>query len=129
MVNHTLTAPVSTKKANPHSATSYRSVQITCRQLITAPNPLFSWLDKMDNPDEAGSDLRTLNPAYRELKDLVSDWHSVKEEREIKAFFPFEVQIMDSDAYSDTVSGTAAHVRYKMSQIRTARRRVLGEIL
>jgi uncharacterized protein (TIGR04562 family) len=48
---------------------------------------------------------------------------------EIQAFFPFEIQIMDIATYIHNQFGDAAHDRYKRSQIRAVRRRILGNLL
>ena len=45
------------------------------------------------------------------------------------AFFPFEVQVMDLKAWETNSTGKASHGKYKKSQVRAARRRVLNEIL
>lgn len=114
---------------NPHSAASYRSIQLTGRQLVTIPNEQLGWLDKL-NREIVTHDLpESTQAVLRELNTLVSGWHSVHENRQISAFFPFEVQIMDLESYQQSTSGDANHSRYKQSQIRAARKRVLHKVL
>ena len=122
---------------NPHSASSYRSIQLTCRQMIEAPNEQFGWLDKLERavadaalPRDAadGAPPPSLN-MLREMRALVDGWHAVKGQRRISSFFPFEVQILDAEAYVQANSGEANHDRYKLSQIRAARKRVLAKVL
>ena len=63
------------------------------------------------------------------MKDLLKNWPSGKEARFDAAFFPFEVQILDATSHQHAQSGEANHDRYKSSQIRAARKRVLSQVL
>ena len=45
------------------------------------------------------------------------------------SFFPFEIQIMDKKSWEVSTVGKASHLRYKKSQLKAARRRVLNEVL
>jgi uncharacterized protein (TIGR04562 family) len=47
---------------------------------------------------------------------------------EEEAFFPFEIQIFDETSFKDTQKGQSSHERYKESQIKAARRRVLAPV-
>ena len=49
--------------------------------------------------------------------------------RPIRFFFPFEIQILDSQSYEATRSGYASHDLYKQRQRDAVRKRVLGPIL
>jgi uncharacterized protein (TIGR04562 family) len=64
-----------------------------------------------------------------ELTAALRGWRGMDREVDMCAFFPFEIQIMDQKSYTQNNQGAAAHGRYKSSQLRAARRRVLGEIL
>ena len=114
--------------ANPHTAHNYRSLQLTCRYLVNMPNPAMSWARKLS---EITSE--TFEPGkvavVNELRNWLQQWHTLIDEQDVRVFVPFEIQIMDQQAYSENKAGDAAHDRYKSSQIRTARRRVLTEIL
>lgn len=114
--------------SNPHTAANYRSLQLTGRQLIRGINPAFSWLAKMTQAAESLSD-RTAKAGVKELIAALQGWHGMDRELDMFAFFPFEVQIMDETAYTQNSQGAASHTRYKNSQLRAARRRVLGEVL
>lgn len=115
---------------NPHSAASYRSIQLTGRQLIKLRNPEFGWLDKLKSAaiDTGGMPKETAR-VLAELRFLVDGWHAVKTNQEISAFFPFEVQILDQESHAQALIGDANHDRYKTSQIRAARKRVLSRVL
>ena len=49
--------------------------------------------------------------------------------REIRFFYPFEVQLMDRQSYDENERGRSAHSEYKKSQIQTAMRRVMGNLV
>lgn len=125
-----LTAPaVVTASQNPHSSQSYHSVQLTCRQLVTMPNPQFAWLDKLEQQLLTAQLPKDTMQELKELRALVGGWHAVRDDRDVTAFYPFEIQIMDADSHDQANSGTAAHGRYKTSQVRAARKRVLLKVL
>jgi uncharacterized protein (TIGR04562 family) len=114
---------------NPHSAQSYRAVQLTGRQLITVKNHRFEWLDKLRRAIDTQKLPAATARVLGELEFLVEGWHSVKDNLDVAAFFPFEVQILDAESYSQALSGDANHSRYKLSQVRAARQRVLQQVL
>lgn len=113
---------------NPHTASSYRSLQLTGRQLIRGLNPAFAWVSKLGQA-AAGLPDKVAAAGLRELVDVMQYWHGMDREMDMFAFFPFEVQIMDEASYMQNSQGAASHSRYKNSQLRAARRRVLGEVL
>lgn len=125
----TASAPDSLAPSNPHSAQSYRSIQLTGRQRIRVRNDEFAWLEKL----RRALDSQRLSPetanGLTELDQLVTGWYSVRNDMEVAAFFPFEVQILDAESYNLAASGEANHNRYKLSQVRAARKRVLSEVL
>ena len=63
--------------------------------------------------------------------------HSIQEldqilaglKREIKFFFPFEIQIMDKQTFLINQKGLGSHADYKQNQLEAARERVLGNLL
>lgn len=124
-----LTAPlVGSEKSNPHSSDSYKSIQLTCRQMIRGTTTALSWLNKLEKFASALGKEQT--PAWlAQLLDLAQSWNGVSQMADKAVFFPFEVQIMDEKAFESVSSGPASHRKYKESQVRTARRRVLAEVL
>lgn len=120
--------PKSTKE-NPHSSITYRSVQLTCRQLIRYRNPVFTWHEKLF--DMAHS--RALNAREKEtvraFRGVLDRWASLDDQPEVAVFFPYEIQVMDIATYIHNQFGGAAHDRYKRAQIRTIRKRILTDIL
>ncbi|RYZ85622.1 MAG: TIGR04552 family protein, partial [Proteobacteria bacterium] len=120
-----LTKPISLgNHANPHSAKDYRAVQLTCRQLIRYPNPNLQWQEKMSRyvGDARGSEL--MQKVCQEILLL-----SNTDEKMIEGFFPFELQVMDEESAASNAVGDASHDRYKQSQVKAARRRVLHRVL
>lgn len=115
------------ESSNVHSARNYKSVQMTGRQLIRTMNPNLGWLTKMQREAE---DLPPEKMAMMtEIVSYIKSWHGMEAELEASAFFPFEIQVLDAEAHAENSSGPAAHGRYKRSQVRAARRRVLADIL
>jgi uncharacterized protein (TIGR04562 family) len=112
--------------ANPHTAKSYRAVQLTCRQLIRYPNPAMRWQEKLrryllEKPLSESS-----RRICDEILQLVA---SESEEEQLEGFFPFELQVMDESSAAQNSIGEASHDRYKQSQVKAARRRVLSRVL
>ena len=120
-----LTKPISLgTHSNPHTAKDYRAVQLTCRQLIRYPNPSLQWQEKMGRfiEEKKGSDLM-----QAVCKDVLL--MAASEEKVIDGFFPFELQVMDEESAAQNSIGEASHDRYKQSQVKAARRRVLHRVL
>jgi uncharacterized protein (TIGR04562 family) len=116
---------------NPHTGRGYRSVQLTCRQLIRYPDPNKVWLQKLAT---ALKDERLPPTAAQTVKELlfvagIPNDGRLAESFETVGFFPFEIQIMDEDSFQRNNEGDASHTNYKKSQIRAARRRVLSKVL
>lgn len=114
---------------NPHSSSSYRSLQFTCRQMVKFPTPQLAWYSKLiqgiatTDVDERTFDL------LQSVRVFIEGWDQMKEMLTTKAFIPFEIQIFDHDSYLDSQSGKSRHDRYKSSQVRAARKRVIGSLI
>lgn len=120
--------PPEADKENLHSGSDYSAIQLTCRQLIRTPRPITS-LQK--NLVAAVAELpldSELKIYLNEMAQVVKNIARISGDEEF-AFFPFEIQVMDEKSWEINSTGKASHGRYKKSQIRAARRRVLNEIL
>ena len=53
--------------------------------------------------------------------------HFIK--REIRFFYPFEVQIVDQISHEENEQGLSAHKEYKKAQVQSALRRVMGNLM
>ncbi|MDA9951604.1 TIGR04552 family protein [Oligoflexaceae bacterium] len=127
-----MTTPLAKYKinaSNPHSASGYRSVQLTCRQLVRMQTPLTNWAQKLDR---AVNRLEDLDPSaqevLQEITQFAKSWQ-MEHLQEMSTFFPFEVQVLDKASHIASKTGEASHSRYKEMQVRTARRRLLGDVL
>lgn len=96
------------KVANPHSASSYRSLQITVRKMI-----------HLDRDDATA----TSEPRESQLSDTEE---SDAANSTVDFFFEYEIQLLDRASHTQAMDGPASHGAYKQRQIDTARRRVFG---
>lgn len=116
------------EKDNQHSGADYQAIQLTCRQLIRTPRPLSKLRKSIEqalvetpSKGDAKDYLIEVAAVLKNISRIIGD--------EEFAFFPFEVQVMDQKAWEVNSTGRASHGKYKKSQLRAARRRVLNEIL
>lgn len=120
--------PPKEEKENLHSGREYRAIQMTCRQLIRTPRPLTVLRKSLQA--EIDADVKDEN-SRRRIEELVAVLRNIAKlsgDDEF-SFFPFEIQIMDKRSWEVSTVGRASHLRYKKSQLKAARRRVLNEIL
>ncbi len=107
---------------NAHSLAKYQSIQFTCRQLIKYKNPFlseFKSLRKMAKEKGDEDELAT--------KVLAMDMSLIA--RDIRFFYPYEVQIVDAEAHKNNTEGEASHQEYKKSQIISAMKRVFKPLI
>ena len=111
---------------NLHSDQDYRAIQLTCRQLVRSQNAISRLCDRY----EIGLKNETI-PASESNHALAENLKLLREQigSEDFAFFPYELQITNQKNYIKNSSGRASHSRYKRSQLKAARRRILNEIL
>ncbi len=118
-----VSAPDSKKnKENPHSSDFFQAIQFTCRQLIKLKNPLYDQVNQLKEfsrkeklPDSAGDLIERIDLQYLQ--------------KEVRFFFPFEVQIMDEKSKLESEQGRSSHAEYKSAQLRVAMRRVMGSLM
>lgn len=106
--------------SNLHSSKAYRSIQFTGRQFIRYKNPLFDELFKLKEEARESSD-----PFAQKV--LAMDFSGMQ--REIRFFYPFEVQVVDEDNEIKNTQGEASHLEYKKSQQVTAMKRIFKELI
>ncbi len=97
--------------ANPHSAATYQSLQITVRKMVRLP------------AGGADAELAAASAALAQPGDAIDD-HALDDPGSF--FFNYEIQMMDRASREQTLSGPASHGAYKRRQVDTARTRVLG---
>ena len=107
---------------NDHTAKSYSAIHFTCRQLIKYRNPFyreFLALKKFAKKTDKSSEITQ--------KLLSIDTTSIA--RDIRFFYPFEVQITDERSHKENSFGQASHQEYKKSQLVSARTRLFRDLL
>lgn len=107
---------------NPHTSEFYRSIQFTCRQLIKLRNPLYADLKELKSSakkdDSCPEDIQKLVDRI-DLKNL---------QRDVRFFYPYEIQVVDIRNHEQNERGRSAHSEYKKAQLQTAMRRVMGAL-
>lgn len=105
---------------NPHSSEFYRSIQFTCRQLIKLKNPLYN-------------ELKDLKSVAKKQVDSSDELHRMIEridlkhlQKEVRFFYPYEIQVVDVGNHEQNEQGRSAHSEYKKAQVATALKRVMG---
>jgi uncharacterized protein (TIGR04562 family) len=114
-------APSNAIHANRHSSDEYRAIHFTGRQLIKYRNPFmssFNEVRKLALRDKQ-------NPVSQALLNLDTSPIS----RDVRFFYPFEVQITDYESHIKNTMGEASHDEYKRSQLRSAMKRIFRPIL
>ncbi len=120
--------PAEADKENLHSGSDYRAVQMTCRQLIRTPRPLTTLRKNLQHELERMPVGNVFSRHVAELINVLRNISRLSGDDEF-SFFPFEIQVMDKKAWDINTTGKASHTKYKKSQLRAARRRVLNEII
>ncbi|MCF8058224.1 MAG: TIGR04552 family protein [Bacteriovoracaceae bacterium] len=106
---------------NTHSLSGYHAIQFTCRHLIKYKNPfLQEFIDlRKSAKEQKGSDLSK--------KILSMDYSHIA--RDVRFFYPYEVQIVDQYAHQVNTEGEASHVEYKKQQVQTAQKRLFTPLM
>jgi uncharacterized protein (TIGR04562 family) len=119
---HEACVPPAVSKDNPHSSEFYRAIQFTCRQLIKLRNPVYDDVRELKN-------LVKQKGAHEEIAKLVDRLDLKYLTKEIRFFYPLEVQVVDVRSAEENEKGRSAHSAYKKAQVQTALRRVMGAFL
>jgi uncharacterized protein (TIGR04562 family) len=106
---------------NRHSSDEYRAIHFTGRQLIKYRNPFMSSFNEVRK--QALKDKE--NPLSQSLLNLDTSPIS----RDIRFFYPFEVQITDYESHLKNTQGEASHNEYKRAQLKSAMKRIFRPIL
>lgn len=106
---------------NQHSSHEYRAIHFTGRQLIKYRNPFMASFNEVRK--QALKDKE--NPLSQSLLSL--DTSAIS--RDVRFFYPFEVQITDYESHLKNTQGEASHDEYKRSQLRSAMKRIFKPIL
>lgn len=107
---------------NQYSLASYQSIQFTGRTLIKYRNPFYQEFSELR---KSAKSLQDENELAKKILSL--DYSRIS--RDVRFFYPFEVQIVDNLAHKTNTEGEASHLEYKKSQVQAAMKRVLAPLI
>ncbi|MGE3609431.1 MAG: TIGR04552 family protein [Bacteriovoracaceae bacterium] len=113
--------PIESLHDNKYSSEEYRAIHFTGRQLIKYRNPFMSSFNEVRK--QALKDKE--NPISQSILNLDTSPIS----RDVRFFYPFEVQITDYESHLKNTQGEASHAEYKKAQLRSAMKRIFRPIL
>lgn len=114
-------SPIKATHENIHSLEEYRAIHFTGRQLIKYRNPFMASFNEVRK--QALKDRE--NPVSQALLHL--DTSAIS--RDVRFFYPFEVQLTDYESHLKNTQGEASHNEYKRSQLRSAMKRIFRPII
>jgi uncharacterized protein (TIGR04562 family) len=108
---------------NKFTSKSYQSIQFTCRQLIEYKNPFLQEFNDLRRI------AKKLNPEENELARRVLNMDISLVARDIRFFYPYEIQIVDQAAFQENSQGDASHQEYKRQQVQSAMKRIFKAMI
>lgn len=108
---------------NKFTSKSYQSIQFTCRQLIEYKNPFLHEFNDLRRI------AKSLNPDENELARRILNMDISPVARDIRFFYPYEIQIVDHDAFRENSQGDASHQEYKHQQVQSAMKRIFKAMI
>lgn len=112
-----------TNEKNKFTSKSYQSIQFTCRQLIEYKNPFLQEFNELRRI------AKNFSPDENELARRVLNMDISLVARDIRFFYPYEIQIVDADAFRENSQGEASHQEYKRQQVQSAMKRIFGAMI
>jgi uncharacterized protein (TIGR04562 family) len=113
---------------NIHSFKDYRSLQFTCRQLITYTNPFLYEFNELKKQAKDCFE-KEENREEKNLANKILSMDTSLIAKDIRFFYPFEVQIIDQKTHKENSVGKASHQKYKKAQLISARDRVFKNLM
>lgn len=107
---------------NLHTKGGYQSLQFTCRQLVKYKNPFMSEFTQLRKAAKKVQD-------ENELAQKILSMDVSLIARDVRFFYPYEVQIVDEEAHKVNTEGEASHAEYKKAQTLSAMRRVFSHLI
>lgn len=108
---------------NKFTSKSYQSIQFTCRQLIEYKNPFLQDFNELRRV------AKSLGDEENELARRVLNMDISLVARDIRFFYPYEIQIVDAEAYRENSQGDASHQEYKRQQVQSAMKRIFKAMI
>jgi uncharacterized protein (TIGR04562 family) len=121
-INNSPANPAKHVEHNKHSSSKYSALHFTCRQLIKYRNPF------MDNFSEIRKLARAL-PEETDLSKKIIELDTSSVTRDVRFFYPFEVQITDIESHGKNTEGEASHREYKKNQVLSAMKRIFKTLI
>jgi uncharacterized protein (TIGR04562 family) len=106
---------------NRHTLEEYRAIHFTGRQLIKYRNPFMSSFNEVRKLALKDKE----NPLSQALLHLDTSPIS----RDVRFFYPFEVQLTDYESHLKNTQGEASHNEYKKNQLKSAMKRIFRPII
>lgn len=107
---------------NNHSLKAYKSIQFTGRQLIKYHNTFFKdFYELKKSAKESNSDPELVKKIMNMDMSLIA--------KDIRFFYPFEVQIMDRETFVENTKGDASHSEYKKTQVKSVIKRLFWALI
>lgn len=108
------------EKMNIHSSDEYKAIHFTCRQLIKYKNPFVQEFSKART--EAKKDENS------DLAKMILNLDTSSIARDVRFFYPYEIQITDVKSQQRNTEGEASHNEYKKSQLHSAMNRLFKQL-
>lgn len=108
---------------NKFTSKSYQSIQFTCRQLIEYKNPFLQEFNELRRV------AKNFSPEENELARRVLSMDISPVARDIRFFYPYEIQVVDKVAFQENSQGDASHQEYKKSQVQSAMKRIFKAMI
>ncbi len=108
---------------NKFTSKSYQSIQFTCRQLIEYKNPFLQEFNELRRI------AKQLNVEDNELARRVLSMDISLVARDIRFFYPYEIQVVDQAAFQENSQGDASHQEYKRQQVLSAMKRIFKSMI
>lgn len=109
-------------KNNDHSSSDYKAIHFTCRQLIKYKNPFYQNFNKIRS-------FAKKNDPTNEITKRILGLDTSNIAKDVRFFYPFEVQVTDKKSHEMNTEGEASHTEYKKSQIISARNRLFKQLI
>jgi uncharacterized protein (TIGR04562 family) len=111
---------------NKHTSSNYQAIQFTSRQLIRYKNP---FLEEFRDLRKLAKERESEEGEEDELGKRILGLDMSHISRDIRFFYPYEVQLVDKRSHEINTQGEASHQDYKKSQVQSAFNRVFWAIL
>lgn len=113
--------PINVEAHNRYSLKNYRAMHFTCRQLIRYTNPFMREFTKVKNLAKEEKDQTWAQMILKLDTSTIS--------RDLRFFYPYEVQITDAESHYQNTLGEASHREYKTLQTKAAAKRLFKPLL